>query len=56
MAQRLEFARPVMRRRTGLDPDEACWQPLKETQDMPASQLATDDHLAFRINAVHLEH
>src|SRR5260370_1901453 len=53
--ERLEFARPVMRRCAGLNADEAWRQLLEECQDIPSLQLAADHHLAYRIDAVDLK-
>ncbi len=54
VAERLEFARPMMRRCAGLDPDETRRQLLEESNDIAALQLAPDDHIAFRVNAMDL--
>lgn len=56
MAQRLELARPMMRRGAGLDPYEAGRQLLEERQHMAPPQLAADQHIARRIDAVDLKH
>ena len=53
MAERLELARPMMRRGAGLNTHEAGLQLLEERQDVAALQLTADDHLAFRVDAVH---
>src|SRR4029077_15556669 len=53
--ERLEFARPVMRRCAGLNADEAWRQLLEECQDIPSLQLAADHHLAYRVDAVDLK-
>ena len=45
MAQRLELARPMMRRGASLDTNQAWWQLLKERQDVAALQLTANDHL-----------
>src|SRR5262245_39930928 len=45
-----------MRRSAGLDPDQARRQLLKERQNVAPPQLTTDNHLAFRINAMDLKH
>ena len=55
MVERLELARPMMRRRAGFDPHQARWQLLEACQDVPPLQLSADGHLPLRINAVHLE-
>jgi hypothetical protein len=55
MAERLELARPMVRRRAGLYADQAQWQLLEERQDVAPLQLTADNHLAFRINAVNLK-
>jgi hypothetical protein len=46
----------MMRRGAGLDPNQARRQLLEERQNIAALQLAADDHLAFRVDAVHLKH
>src|SRR5665809_83099 len=46
----------MMRRSPGLAANEA-WRPLPERrQDVAALQLAADEHLAFRVDAVHLKY
>jgi hypothetical protein len=55
MAERLEFALPMVRRGTGLYADQAWRQLLEESYDVAPLQLPADDHLTFRINAVDLE-
>src|SRR3990170_2412019 len=55
MPERLELARPMMRRGAGLDTNEAWRQLLEERQDVAPLQLTADEHLAFRVDAVHLK-
>jgi hypothetical protein len=55
MTECLEFARPMMRRGTSLNANQAWRQLLKERQDRPPLQLTTDDHMATNVNAVNLE-
>ncbi len=55
MTERLEFARPMMRGCAGLDADETRRQLLEESNDVTALQLAPDDHIAFRVNAMDLK-
>ena len=55
MAERFELARTVMRRRTGLDTNQAWRRLLKEHQNIAALKLATEDDIAIRIDAVDLE-
>src|SRR6266404_4890331 len=55
VAQRLKFTRPIMRRRTGLDTNEARRQLLKERQHIPPLQLTANNNIAIRINAVDLK-
>jgi hypothetical protein len=55
MAKCLELARPIVRRGTSLDANQARWQLLKERQDMATLELAADDNLAGTINAMHLK-
>jgi len=52
MTECLEFARPMMRRGTGLNSHQAWWQLLEKRQDRAPLQLAADDHLASGINSV----
>src|SRR4029434_3544369 len=56
MSQGLQLARPVMRRSTGLDPDQARRQLLEERQNVAPPQLTADNHLTLRINAMDLKH
>ena len=46
MPERLELARPMMRRGAGLDADQAWRQLLEERQHVATLQLTADDHLA----------
>jgi len=55
MAERLELARPVMRRRTGLDTNQAWRHLLKERQNIAPLQLATEDDIALRIDTMNLK-
>src|SRR5262249_56401391 len=55
MTQRLEFTRPMMRRRAGLYANEARRQLLKECQNVAAVQLTAHHHIAVRVDAVNLE-
>jgi len=55
MAEPLEFARPMVRGCAGLDPYDAPRQLLEERQDVPALELAADDHVPFRVDAVDLK-
>ena len=55
MPKPLELARPMMRRSTGLDANQAWRQLLEERQDVAALQLTADEYLAFCVNAVHLK-
>jgi hypothetical protein len=45
----------MMRRCAGLDTDETRRQLLEESSDVTALQLAPDDHLAFRVDAMDLK-
>src|SRR5262245_11174277 len=45
----------MMRRGAGLDANEARRQLLKERQNVTALQLAANDHIAFRIDAMDLK-
>jgi hypothetical protein len=56
MPKRREFARPMMRRGAGLDTNEARGKLLKERKDVAALQLTADEHVAFRVDAVHLKY
>src|SRR5262249_32473318 len=55
MPKRLQFARPMMRGRAGLHPNEARRHFLEERQDVATLQLTAEDHLAIGVNAVHLK-
>src|SRR5262249_38013964 len=55
MPQRSELARPMMRRSAGFDTDEARRQLLKEWQNVPALELAANDHITCRVNSVNLK-
>lgn len=56
VAQRLQLTRPMTRRGAGLDPHEARRQLLEERHDMAPPQLAANDHIACRVDAVDLKH
>src|SRR6266478_2325636 len=45
----------MMRRCTGLNAYKARRQLLEECQDITSLQLAADDHLAYRVDAVNLK-
>src|SRR5882724_3960293 len=45
----------MMRRRTGLNAYQARRQLLEERQHVASLQLAADDHLAYRVDAVNLK-
>jgi len=51
----LSFARPMMRCGAGLNPNQARRQLLEECQHVTALQLEAHEHLAFRVDAVHLK-
>jgi hypothetical protein len=55
VAERLEFARPMMRRGAGFNADQARWQLLEEYQNVAALELTTEDDIALRIDAVNLK-
>jgi hypothetical protein len=55
MAQCLEHARPVMRRRAGLNTNDAPRQLLEERQHLAALQLAANDYVALRVDAMDLK-
>ena len=55
VAQRLELARPMMRRGAGFDANQARRQPLEKCQHVTTLQLTANYHIAFRIHAVHLK-
>ena len=46
----------MMRRGAGLNPHDTGWKSEKKRRNLPALQLAADDHLARRIDAVDLKH
>jgi hypothetical protein len=56
MAERLKFARPMVRRGASLYANQAWWQLLKERQDGAPLQLAANHHLAGGVNPVNLEY
>jgi hypothetical protein len=45
----------MMRGGAGLDPNQAWRQLLEERQNVAALQLTADQHIAFRVDAVHLK-
>ena len=45
----------MMRRGAGFDSDQARWQLLEECQHITTLELATEDHIALRIDAVNLK-
>src|SRR5258708_31325811 len=51
----MKFTRTIMRRRTGLETNEARRQLLKERQHIPPLQLTANNNIAIRINAVDLK-
>src|SRR5580704_10850971 len=55
VTERLEFARPMVRRGAGLDTNQARRQLLEEGQHIPPLKLTTEDDIALRIDAVNLE-
>src|SRR6516164_3989959 len=46
----------MMRRCAGLNADDAWRQLLEECQDVTSLQLAPDDHLAYRVDAMDLKY
>jgi hypothetical protein len=55
MSKRLQFARPMVRRRAGFHTNKARRQILEKNQDATPLQLPADDHSATGINAVNLK-
>src|SRR5437660_3002365 len=55
MPERLQLARPMMRRSAGLNTNEARRQPLKEWQNVPALELTANDYITYRVNSVDLK-
>src|SRR6202521_141732 len=55
MPKRLELARPMMRRCTGLDANETRRQLLEKRQNVAALQLTAYGHIAFRVDAMDLK-
>ena len=55
VAECLQFARPMVRRGAGFDADQAWRQLLEEGQHIPPLELATENDIALRIDAVNLE-
>jgi len=45
-----------MRWRAGLDANQARWQLLKERQNITPLELATENHVAVRIDAMNWKH
>ena len=54
--ERTDLTRPVVRRGTSLDPDQASGQTGKEAQDLAAPQRLAHHDLARAIDCVHLKH
>jgi hypothetical protein len=54
MTERLELARPMMRRGAGFDTKQARRLLLKECQYVATLELTTEDDIALRIDAVNL--
>jgi hypothetical protein len=55
VAERLDLARPMVRRGASLNSNQAWRQLLEERQDVAPLQLPADNHMASSINAVDLE-
>ena len=55
MTERLQFARPMVRRGASLYANQTCRQLLKEPNYLATLQLAANDHLAGGINAMNLK-
>src|SRR5215468_12294534 len=55
VTERLKFTRPIMRRCTGLDANQARWQLLKERQNISSLELTANNYLAIRIDTMNLE-
>src|ERR1700733_5518079 len=55
MAERLEFARPIMRRGAGFDAYQARRQLLEEGQYVASLDLPADNDIAIRIDAMNLK-
>ena len=55
VADRPELARPMMRRRTRFNADEARWQLLKERQDVAALELTANNDIPCCIDAMDLK-
>src|SRR6516164_6317717 len=55
VAKRLKLASPVVRGGASFDANEARRKLREKSQDLPTLQLAADNHLPGRINAMHLE-
>jgi hypothetical protein len=56
MAELRQFARPVVRRSTGLHANQAGRQRREELQHLTAAKLLPDDHLLGTVDPVDLEH
>jgi hypothetical protein len=55
MTESLKFARPMMRRRAGLDADQSGRQILEERDHIPALDLPADSDATLRVDAVNLK-
>src|SRR5208282_2549556 len=55
VTERLKLARPMMRGRAGLNPDETRRKLLKERNNIPAPELTANDHVPPRVDAVDLK-
>jgi hypothetical protein len=55
VAQRLQLARPMVRRGASLNADQAWRKLLEKRQDEATLQLTADDHLAGSINTMDLK-
>ena len=55
VAKRLQLARPMMRRGTGFDANQARRQLLEKRQNVAPLDLAAKHHIALRIDGVNLE-
>jgi hypothetical protein len=55
MPEGLHLARPIMRRRAGLDAHQTGRQLLEEREHVPALQLPADDDATLRVDAMNLK-
>jgi hypothetical protein len=55
VTEHLKFTRPIMRRCTGLDANQARWQLLKERQNVSSLELTAHNYIAICIDTMNLK-